>query len=498
METILKLENITKTFPGVRALDKVRLDVRRGEVHALLGENGAGKSTLMKIVLGMYVPDGGTMEFDGRTGFFKSPHEALNNGISMIHQEINLVPTLDVAENIWQGREKLFTKAGLISYKERYKATQELLDRLGLNINPKTKVARLSIAQMQMVEIARAVSYNSKIIIMDEPTSALTDAEVEILFRIIKEQQAQGVAIIYISHKMDEILQISDRASVFRDGQYIATVDCATAKESELINMIAGREMSEMFPKTPAEIKGTVLEVRNLTGKGFKNVSFQVHAGEILGFCGLMGAGRTEIMRAIFAIDKHQSGEIYMEGKKVNFKIPKDAVKAGIGMVTEDRLRAGCIHKLSVRYNMTSACLRKYSRFFIKPKKEKEDCATQIKNMNIALHSTEQLISTLSGGNQQKCIIGKWLMTSPKVLILDEPTRGIDVGAKAEIHKLLCKLAQQGIAIILISSEMAEVVGMSDRLFVVHDGELVYECDRANFPSQEVLMAHAFGVADAD
>ncbi len=362
-DVILKLENITKTFPGVKALDNVQLEVRRGEVHALLGENGAGKSTLMKVVLGMHAPDTGTMEFEGKTGFFKSPYEALNNGISMIHQEISLVHTLDVAENIWQGREKLFTKCGFLSYKKRYEATQELLDRLGLNINPKARVGRLSIAQMQMVEIARAVSYNSKVIIMDEPTSALTDAEVEILFKIIRDQQAQGVAIIYISHKMDEILQISDRASVFRDGQYIATVDCATAKKSELINMIAGREMSEMFPKEPAEIKETVLEVKNLTGKGFKNVSFSVHAGEILGFCGLMGAGRTEIMRAVFGIDKHQSGEIYMNGKKMHFRIPKDAVEAGIGMVTEDRLRAGCIHKLSVRFNMTIACLKKYGRF---------------------------------------------------------------------------------------------------------------------------------------
>lgn len=501
METILQAKHITKMFPGVKALDDVELTVNRGEVLALLGENGAGKSTLMKIILGMYIPDEGEIYYKGEKVAFRNPSEALNHGISMIHQEISLVPTLDVSENIWLGREKKFLRGGLISKRDRDAATRNLLEELGIHLEPTMLVSRLSVAQMQMVEIARAVSYRSDIIIMDEPTSALTDTEVEILFRLIRQLTAGGTAVIYISHKMDEILQIADRASIFRDGRYIATVDCQSTNQAQLINMIAGREMSEMFPKEPAPIGGVVLEVQHLTRAGvFQDVSFQVHAGEILGFCGLVGAGRTEIMRAIFGIDKYDSGTLILEGREVHFHSPQQAIQHGLAMITEDRLRQGALHKLSVKANMSLAYLPEIARvgFIIDGKRETRDCQEQVEHLNIALAGLGQLIGTLSGGNQQKVIIGKWLLTKPKVLIMDEPTRGIDVGAKAEIHRLLCTLAKAGMAIILISSEMPEVMGMSDRIFVVHDGKLVHECTRDNFPSQETLMAHAFGLENHD
>ncbi len=495
VEVLLKAENISKSFPGVKALDNVQLEVYPGEVLALLGENGAGKSTLIKIILGLYKRDSGTIVYQGEEVEFKEPAEALIKGISMIHQEISLVPSLDVAENIWLGREAQFLNHGVLNYKKRYRATEKLLEEMDIHINPKATVASLTIAEMQLVEIVRAISYNPKIIIMDEPTSALTDEEVNVLFRLIRDQTEKGTAVIYISHKMDEIFQIANRAAVFRDGQYIATLNCADTNEQELINMIAGRQMNEMFPKEEAEIGEPLLEVKHLTKKGvFDDISFTVHKGEILGFSGLMGAGRTEIMRAIFGIDQYDSGDIVFDGKKVRFRLPQDAVKSGIGMITEDRLRQGVMHKLSVRQNMVLACLEQINRFFVKPKIEREYCKKEIQDMNISLASEDQAIGTLSGGNQQKVITGKWLLTNPKLLIMNEPTRGIDVGAKAEIHRLISRLAQTGLGIILISSEMAEVMGMSDRLIVLHDGKITFECDRENFPSQEVIMSHAFGL----
>lgn len=492
--TILQMEGITKIFPGVKALDKVRLELKAGEVHALIGENGAGKSTLMKVLLGIYKPEAGTITFKGEEVRFHSPHDALRNGISMIHQEISLIPTMTIAENIWLGQEKSFLKMGLIDYKARYQATRDLFVRLGIDLNPRLVVKILSIAQMQLVEIARAVSFNSDIIIMDEPTSALTDVEVALLYRIIRDLVAKKVTIIFISHKLEEIFEICDRVTVFRDGQYIDTLNCKDTTKDSLITMIVGRELTQLFPRGEVEIAGTVMEVKGLSRVGvFNNINFEVRQGEILGFSGLMGAGRTEIMRAIFGIDLYDRGKIYIDGKLCKIRHTRDAVRAGIGMVTEDRLRLGVIYALSVMANITIANFFRICLFnFFRRAKEVAIFEESRKALEIKCASPGQLISQLSGGNQQKAIIARWLLTKPKVLILDEPTRGIDVGSKAEIHRLIGNLAKQGMAIVLISSEMPEIIGMSDRILVVRQGEIVYEGKREDV-SQEILITHAFG-----
>ncbi len=495
-EILLKLDGITKVFPGTKALDNVQLEIRKGEVHALIGENGAGKSTLMKIILGIYHAESGIVTFKGKQVHFNGPIDALKSGISMIHQEISLVPMMDVAENIWLGRENTFIKHGILDLHTRYKKTDELLKGLGIDhINPHATVDSLSVANMQLVEIARAVSYNSDLIIMDEPTSALTSVEVELLYKIIRGLSAQGVSIIFISHRLEEIFKICDRVTVFRDGCYIITKNCNDITQDDLITYIVGRQLTNLFPKLPAEIKDVVLEVKNLCCPGvFSDVSFNVRAGEILGFSGLVGAGRTEIMSAIFGINRYTSGEIYVEGKKVDIHCPLDAVKAGLGMVTEDRLREGAIHGLSVLDNailpsIDEVCGRsgvytpnKALSFFI-PIKDR---------IKIKCNSPMEAMGELSGGNQQKVIIARWLLTNPKILILDEPTRGIDVGSKSEIHRLISELAQQGMAIIMISSELPEILGMSDRIEVVRGGKIVYECT-CKGATQELLMQHAFG-----
>ncbi|MDD2958706.1 MAG: sugar ABC transporter ATP-binding protein [Lachnospiraceae bacterium] len=494
-ETILSVHGIDKSFQGVHALRNVEFQLKRGEVHALIGENGAGKSTLMKILLGMHQADNGEIIYKGKTVKFKNPNHALSNGISMIHQEISLVPTLSVSENIWLGREKKFCDASIyIRSKKRDAATRELLQELGIDLKPGSIISVLSIAHMQLVEIARAVSYNSDIIIMDEPTSALTDKEVELLYTIIRNLSKKGVAIVFISHKLEEIFEICDTITVMRDGQYICRKASSEITQDELIKLIVGRELSEMFPKLPAKIGEPVLEVRDLCGEQFENVSFTVHSGEILGFSGLMGAGRTEVMRAIFGIDPIQAGEVHLNGKQIKVRSPKGAIDHGLAMVTEDRLRLGSIYALSVEKNISLAYLRRITNKFtiVNRKKEDKDCLDMIEQMEIKVASAEQKINSLSGGNQQKAIISRWLLTKPKVLILDEPTRGIDVGSKSEIHRTISKLAQQGIAIILISSELPEVMGMSDRIMVMREGKLVCECSREE-ATQEKLIAHSFG-----
>lgn len=493
-ETILEVHGIVKLFPGVKALDNARLTVKRGEVHALIGENGAGKSTLMKILLGIYQADEGEVVYKGEKVNFKTPHEALNAGISMIHQEISLIPTVDVAENVWIGREKNFRVAGLISQRKRYAATEELLKHLKIDVNPKAIVRSLNIAGMQLVEIARAVSYNSDIIIMDEPTSSLTDSEVSLLYDIIRELSAKGTAIIFISHKLEEIFEICDHVTVMRDGQYVSDHPTNDITKDELISKIAGREITDLFPKMPAEIKGPVLQVKNLSsGKTFQDVSFEVREGEILGFCGLVGAGRTEIMRAVFGIDKFDEGEVYLNGEKLHIKSPQDAIKCGMGMVTEDRLHMGIISSLPVSMNISLAYLRSAASMgFIKGKKEISDTEEIAKKLDVRTASIKNKIGTLSGGNQQKAIIARWLLTNPKVLILDEPTRGIDVSSKSEIHRLISSLAQQGMAVIMISSELPEVLGMSDRIIVVREGRLVADVPHEE-ANQELLLKYAFG-----
>lgn len=498
-ELILKMEGITKLFPGVKALDKVKLELRKGEILAVIGENGAGKSTLMKALLGIHPIDEGTITYKGERVQFSGPLDALHSGIAMIHQEISLIPTMDVAENIWLGREDQTMRHGMISKSGRFDKTREILKEMDIDLNPKAMVSNLSVAQMQMVELVRAASYNADIIIMDEPTSALANEEIDTLYRIVRDLKKKGVSIIFISHKLEEIFEICDRVSVYRDGQYISTSDVADITQPQLVNMIVGRTITNQFPKIPSEIGDVVLEVKNLSSAGvFKNVNFNVRRGEILGVSGLVGAGRTEIMRALFGADAKDSGEIYIDGREVNIKSPKDAIKNGISMLTEDRMRTGSIYALSVKHNTTIASFREYCTNLlgiIRSKKESEAFEEQKGKMEVKCASEKQLISELSGGNQQKVLIGRWLLTNPKVLIVDEPTRGIDVGSKSEIHKVISQLASKGMAVIMVSSELPEILGMSDRIIVIRHGQVVYECDRQE-ATQELLITHAFGAVE--
>jgi len=490
---ILEVKNLSKRFPGVLALDKTQLKVRPGEVHALLGENGAGKSTLMKCILGMYKPDGGEIYFDGRRVTINNTSEALKIGISMIHQEISLVQHRTIAENIWIGREP--GRFGILNWKALYKKAEEMLERLELDLNPKTIVGKLSVAGMQMVEIARAISYDSRVIIMDEPTSALMDNEVNKLFKIIHDLKSKGIAIIYISHKMDEIFKIADRVTVFRDGQYVGEEDIGNVDEQKLVSMMIGREINQIFPKIQVPIGDVAFEVKNLSRRGvFQDISFQVRKGEILGVSGLMGAGRSEIMQAIFGIERIDEGAIYLDGERLRIHSPKDAIKKGIGMVTEDRKLLGLVTCRSVRENITYASLDELSNWiFTNVTNENNASGDMIRMLDIKTPSQRQRVGALSGGNQQKVIVANWLLTKPKVLILDEPTRGIDVGAKSEIHKLMCKFAQDGMAIIMISSEMPEILGMSDRIIVMHEGRMKAEFNRED-ATQEKILASAMGV----
>ncbi len=495
-EVILEMKGISKVFPGVQALTDVDFTLRSGSLHALIGENGAGKSTLMKVLLGMYPPTAGEIWYKGEKRSFKSPSDALNVGICMIHQEISLVPTLDVAENIWMGREKQFGEC--VNWKERYAQTEKLLNDLGIEVNPRASVANLSVAEMQLVELARAVSYNADIIIMDEPTSALADREIEKLYAVSRRLAAEGTAIIFISHKLEEIFEICDTVTIMRDSRVIDTRDVGDIQMDELMTLIAGREVSALYPKTEPNIdyNDVVLEVKGLNSlNGTKDVSFKLYRGEILGVCGLMGAGRTEIMRAVFGLDKAESGEVILEGKSLKIRSPKDAIRNGIGMITEDRLRLGIIPTFSVKNNMSIAYLYSICKNgIVDRKQEAADVDKTVGTFSVKCSSVEQEIPYLSGGNQQKVIVGRWLMTSPKVLILDEPTRGIDVGAKSEIHRIMDELAHQGVSIIMISSELPEVMGMADRQLVVKGGQIVGEFNRGE-ATQEELMKCAFGVA---
>lgn len=488
-DVILSMEHIDKVFPGVKALSDVSLEVRRGEVHALMGENGAGKSTLMKVLYGIYPCDGGTITFDGKTVGTHTQHEALHMGIAMIHQEISLATNMSVAENIWVGRTPM-TKLGLVDFKKLYAMTQEILDDVGLDIDPKVKVRDLSVAQMQMVEVARAVSYNAKLIIMDEPTSSLSKKEIQVLYRIIRTLKSRQVSVIIITHKIDEVFEISDRITVLRDGRRTGDADIHSITEDDLIRMMVGRELTEMFPKQESEIGEVLLEVEHLSSAGvFEDVSFCVHRGEILGVSGLIGAGRTEIMKAVFGIDKKDSGTIRIGGEPVNIRSPRDAIAHGIAMVTEDRKMEGLSLVRSSKENMTIVNLNKYSKGgIVNSKAELGDVEKMIRMLAIKLSSPKQVVNSLSGGNQQKVIIAKWLLKKPKILIIDEPTRGIDVGAKSEIHRIISSLACQGMAVILVSSELPEILGMSDRVIVIHEGHLKGELTRQE-ATQEKIMA---------
>ncbi|MCC8166114.1 MAG: sugar ABC transporter ATP-binding protein [Planctomycetes bacterium] len=487
---VLRMEGITKTFPGVKALDNVTLRVKPGTVHTIMGENGAGKSTLMKILSGGYPPDAGTVHFCGRQVRFKNSHDALEHGISMIHQELSIIPDMTVADNIYLGHAPSIL--GMVNEKKLMAMTTALFAKLGIEpIPPKTRMRDLSIARMQMVEIAKAASHESKIIIMDEPTSAISEKEVGVLFNIIRELKAKGTAIIYISHKMDEIFRISDDITVLRDGKYVDTKPAAELDNDKLVKMMVGRDLTEMFKRTPATLGDTVLEVRNLTRYGkFYNVNFSLRKGEILGITGLIGAGRTEVAEAVFGIWPADSGEILVHGRHVAVRRPIDAINNGIAFLTEDRKRQGLFLGLSVKRNVSICKTRDLSRLnIVDVKSERAVCREYVESLRIKTPSIATKVRSLSGGNQQKALIARWLLMEPDILILDEPTRGIDVGAKQEIYSLIDGLTREGKAVILISSEMPEVISMCDRIIVMNQGEAKKELTQGF--TQEDIMHHA-------
>jgi len=491
---ILEMIDIQKRFPGVQALKNAGIKVRKGTVHALMGENGAGKSTLMKILGGLQPADAGKIILHGKEVSFANPHDSLNNKIAMIHQELTSIPHMTVAENIYLGREPLAKKV-FVSDKEQNERTEKLLTELEIPINPKTKMVNLSIAQMQLIEIAKAISYDSEIIIMDEPTSAITEREVEHLYTIIRKLTRKGVSIIYISHKLNEIFTIADEVTVMRDGEYVDTKKIGELTRKDIISMMVGRELTQMFPKPEAEIGEPVLEVKNLSRAGkFKNISFNLRKGEILGVAGLMGAGRTEVMETLFGLYPPDAGEILIKGQKVDIKNPADAKKNGLAFITEDRKSTGLFLPHSVRDNIIAASLDRFTvgGIFMNEKSVKGICEDQCKMLRIKTPSIDQKVKNLSGGNQQKVLLAKWLLTDADIIILDEPTRGIDVGAKSEIHSLMGELVKSGKAVIMISSELPEVLGMSDRIIIMHEGKLTGEVSRQD-ATQDLVMSYATG-----
>lgn len=496
MEYLLEMQHIVKTFPGVRALGDGCIRLKKGEIHALIGENGAGKSTLMKILLGDYPADSGTILFKGKETVFSGIHEAIESGICMIPQEVSLVDSMDVAENIWLGREYQFSKGGIINKKSRYSATADLLRRINISLDPHQLVGELSAAKKQMLAIAKAISLDTEIIIMDEPTSSLSESEVDKLFDVMRDLQQREVSIIFISHKIEEIFKICQTITVLRDGVFISEHSADEIGRDQLITQIAGRKITDMFPPRRNHFGEKALEIRNFTSKGsFRDISFYVRSGEILGIYGLVGAGRSETMRALFGIDPYDSGEAYMFGTKLKIHHPSDAISCGMSMVTEDRLYSGIIGMLSVEENMALANLPAYCNrlMLVNKSKESSEVSNMVRKMNVKLSSLDQPLSSLSGGNQQKAILGKWLLTNAKVLILDEPTRGIDIGAKAEIYSLISDLADKGMAVILISSELPETMGMADRIITFFEGRITKEFCAAEY-NQESIIKAAFGM----
>jgi len=493
-ENMLEMKNIVRTFPGVRALNGVDFNAKRGVVHALMGENGAGKSTLMKCLVGINPPDSGEIRLDGKKVIIPNPHEALKLGIAMIYQELNPVLERSVMENIWLGREPMLHSIPLlVDHKAMYKHTKQLLDELEIDIDPKIKEKELSVAKMQMIEIAKAISYNADIVIMDEPTSSLTPNEVEHLFAMIRKLKERKVAVIYITHKMEEIFSIADEVTVLRDGSHIITKPISEINIDSLISAMVGRRLTEMFPKMESHIGEVKLSVKGLEVPGLlHDITFDLKKGEILGVAGLVGAGRTELMETIFGLRHKSAGEVFIEGKKIEIRSPHDAIKAGIGFLTEDRRLNGIIPVLSVKLNTIIANLRHYAKFgsFLKLRKIQSDCEDYKNRLNIRTPSLDALIQNLSGGNQQKVLVARWLLTNPDILILDEPTRGIDVGAKAEIHTIITKLACEGKSILMVSSEMPEILGMSDRILVMSKGEIAAVLDRKE-ADQETIMRFA-------
>jgi ABC-type sugar transport system ATPase subunit len=489
--SLLQVRGVSKAFPGVQALVGVDFDVRAGEVHAIVGENGAGKSTLMKILAGIYQPDAGSLVLGAATMRIENPRQAMALGIGMIHQELNLAPNLSVAENIFLGHVP--QRAGLVNWHRLDVQTRALLDRLGIDLDARATVEDLSVARQQMVEIAKALSLEARVIIMDEPTSALTERETATLFEIIGRLKSQGVAVVYISHRLEEIFRIADRVTVLRDGRLIGTSSVAATTPAVLISQMVGRELTALFPKRDVEIGPPVLEVRHLARRGeLYDISFVLRRSEILGLAGLVGAGRTELVRALFGADPIDAGEILIDGKPVKIHNPRDAIRLGLGFVTEDRKLQGLVLGMSVRENATLANLRKLSRFgWIDFARERQVASEYVHELDIRTSGVEQEVMNLSGGNQQKVVLAKWLAIHPRILILDEPTRGIDVGAKAEVHALMSRLAAAGVSILMISSELPEILGMSDRILVVRQGRINAEFTRQEANQEKILAAAA-------
>jgi ribose transport system ATP-binding protein len=494
-DQLLEMKGICKSFPGVKVLDQVDFTLYRGEVHALMGENGAGKSTLMKILGGIYAKDSGSVSVHGRTLDITSPSMAQSLGIVVIHQELNLVPHLTVMENIFLGREFTYGKSKLINWRRMRQESGRFLSQLGLRIDPGVLVGELSVGQQQMVEIAKALSMNTEILVLDEPTAALTDREIEALFKVIASLKEEGVGMIYISHRMEEIFQICDRVTVMRDGSYIGTETIANTSMDNLVKMMVGREIKDRFPKMEITLGEEKLSVNGLTKKGqLHDISLSIRAGEIVGVAGLMGAGRTELAKALFGVTAIDHGTISMNGKPISIHKPMDAIRAGIALVTEDRKDEGLLLPLSVNENLALPNLGLLSSFgFMKRSKERELSDSMIKQLLIKTPNSEQRVGALSGGNQQKVVIGKWLATNPQVLILDEPTRGVDIGAKKEIYDLMNKLASQGVAILMISSELPEVLGMSDRILVMHEGRISGEFSREEATQEQIMLCATGG-----
>ena len=495
LENILVLKGVSKEFPGVKALDNVDFDVRKGEVLALAGENGAGKSTLMKILSGSYTRDSGTIEFCGKQVEIRNPRDAEKLGLSIIYQELNVLQGLSVAENIFIGRQPRL-KNGLVDWKKMYKDAEAVFQQMGVEMDVRRKVLGMSIAQQQMVEIAKAISVNAKLVIMDEPTSSLTDRETQLLFNIINALRSRGVSVIFITHRLDEIFTIADRITVLRDGCTVGTRNAKDTTKAELISMMIGREMTKQFPPRDAVIGEELLRVENISdGKKVKDVSFSVARGEVLGFAGLVGAGRTETMRMIFGADKRVSGSIYLNGKKVSIRSPRDSVKHKIAFVTENRKTEGLLLNKPVYLNVVMVALDKVMKFRLLSHKMERECSNQyINELNIATSSIDKRAIFLSGGNQQKVVVAKWLMSDSDVIILDEPTRGIDVGAKREIYEIINSLAAAGKAIIVVSSDMEEILGISDRIVVMHEGRIAGIVPKGG-DAQQLISEYAIGGA---
>lgn len=487
---LLEVANVRKEFPGVLALDDVSFRLRPGTVHALMGENGAGKSTLMKIIAGIYQPDQGSIRLKGREVRLDSPLNALGQGIAMIHQELNLMPFMTVAENIWIRREPL-TRLGFVDHGKLRRQTEELFAKLNIAIDPEAEVRELTVANRQMVEIAKAVSYDSDVLIMDEPTSALTEREAGHLFEIIRSLKAAGRGIVYITHKMSELFEIADEVSVFRDGRYIGTHGSAQVTRDDIIRMMVGREVSQMFPKAEVPIGAPVLHVANLSLHGwFRDVSFELRAGEILGVAGLVGSGRSNVAETIFGVTRATGGSIRIDGQPVAVDSPAVAMRHGMAFLTEDRKETGCFLILDVLANMQMAVLNRgfVKGGFVQQRALTERCDEMRRALRVKTPDLRERVVNLSGGNQQKTLIARWLLTAPRILILDEPTRGIDVGAKAEIHRLISELAGRGVAVLMISSELPEVLGMSDRIMVMHEGRVTGFLDRKDADQVRVMQ----------